>query len=101
VRPDTGHEPLRPKLFPQDAEHLPLEVYRDHGTGITNPPGKLAGEETRSAANVKDAVAGLNVPLCEAVGPVQEPPEAGVEMPGMLGRENLVVTGAGDSRGGG
>jgi hypothetical protein len=91
VRPDTRYETLLLHLFPQDAEHLFLYVHSDYVTSIANSFGKLAGEKTRPAAKIKDTVTGFYVPLCKAIRPVKEPPEAGVEVPGSGGRKNLVV----------
>lgn len=101
MRPDTGHEALGPELFPQDAEHLFLHIHGDHGTGVADSSGKFAGEETGTAAEVKDADAGFHVPLCDEIGPVEKPPEAGVEVIGFLSGEDLVVRTPGFSGTGG
>ena len=93
MRPDTSHEPLTLHLLPKDAEHILLQVHRDHRTLVPNLPCELAGEKTRPATEIKDAAAGFNVPLCKAIRPVQKPSEPGIKDPGPGGREDLVVVG--------
>ncbi len=78
---DAGHESLPFHLSPQNTEHLLLDVHRKHGARISNLPGKLAGEKTWTAAYIQDTAARFNVPLCQAIGTIHEPPYTVVEIP--------------------
>ena len=57
MRPDTRHETLRLHLLPKDTEHLLLQVHGDHHAIVAHPPGKLAGEKSRPAPEIKDTAA--------------------------------------------
>ena len=88
-----GRRPSGSSFSPQDREHLLLQVDREDRAVLPDPFRKLAGEETRPAAEVEHPVAGLHVPLREPFGTVQEPAEAGVEVACLFRREDLVVVG--------
>ena len=91
MRPYTGHETFRLHLLPQDTEHLLLQVNGDYHAIVARPPGKLAGEKSRPATEIKDTAPGLDVSFSKAIGPEQKPSQPVLRMPGPGGGEDLVV----------
>ena len=82
VRPDARHQALGSQFLPEEPEHLLLHVHGDHGPGAAGPPCELAGEEPRAAAEIEHPVAGLHVPLGEAVRAVKKTAETRIEVRG-------------------
>ncbi len=91
VCPDSWQQTFRLHLPPQYIEHLLLQVDGEDLPVLPDTLCKLAGEEARPAAEIKDTVPGLHVPLCKAVGPVEKPPKAGIQVPGSGSREDFVL----------
>lgn len=71
-----------PQFRSQDLEHLLLQVYGADLAAPADPFCKLAGEKSGPAAEVKDPLAGFQVTLRKAIRAVEEPAQAGVELPG-------------------
>ena len=91
VRPYPGQQAIRAQFSAEDLKHLLLQVGSDHKAVIAHTFCKFPGKEPRAAAKVEDPVAGFHVLLGKPVGAVEEMPERGVEVGGVLSGENFVV----------
>jgi hypothetical protein len=65
--------------FLQYPEHLWLYVDSKYPAGITAPFCKLAGKNSRAAAEIQHEITGLNKPFCKAVMPIKKPAGAGIK----------------------
>ncbi len=91
MSPDTWHQAFRFQFLLQEPEHLFLHIHGNNPAGFTAPFSKFAGKKSRSAPEIEDAITGFYILLREAVGAVEEPANAGVEVPRMRCREHTVM----------